>query len=113
LQETIGAYHNAKDLNAGYDNAEKGSRGNRDSVRLFMNMGEKDGITSNQKLLDLIVSATDMEPNLVQRITVRELSSFFNVPGTAVAFVMTALSQKKLNGRKIRMEEAEQSGGKP
>ena len=110
LQDTINAYHNAKDLNAGYDSGERGGRGDRDSVRLFMNMGEKDGITSNKKLLELIVGATDMEPNLIQRVTVRELSSFFNVPGSAVDFVMTALSQKKINGRKIRMEEADQGG---
>lgn len=113
LRETIDAYHDAPDLNAGY--AEKGGRaagaggGNRDSVRLFMNMGEKDGINSAQKLLEFVVGATDVEPNMVQRITVRELSSFFNVPGTAVDFVMTALSQKKHNGRKVRVEEADQS----
>lgn len=114
LQETINAYHNAKDLNVGADSGDRGGArgGNRDSVRLFMNMGEKDGINSTQKLLELIVGATDMEPNLIQRVTVRELSSFFNVPGTAVDFVMTALSQKKLNGRKIRIEEAEQSRGR-
>ena len=77
-----------------------------------MNMGEKDGITSPQKLLEFITAATDIEANLVQRITLRELSAFFNVPGTAVDFVMTALSQKKLNGRKVRVEEADQ-GGRP
>lgn len=112
LKETIDAYHDAKDLNAGYD--DKGSRGagggNRDSVRLFMNMGEKDGINSPQKLLEFVTGATDIESNLIQRITVRELSSFFNVPGSAVEFVMTALSQKKHNGRKVRVEEADQSG---
>lgn len=111
LRETIDAYHDAPDLNAGY--ADKGGRAaggcNRDSVRLFMNMGEKDGINSAQKLLEFVVGATDVEPNMIQRITVRELSSFFNVPGTAVDFVMTALSQKKHNGRKVRVEEADQS----
>lgn len=113
LKETIDAYHDAKDLNAGYDNGERGQRGgNRDSVRLFMNMGEKDGLNSPQKLLEFVTGATDIEPNLVQRITIRELSSFFNVPGTAVEFIMTALSQKKHKGRKVRVEEADK-GGRP
>lgn len=113
LKETIDAYHDAKDLNAGYDNGERGQRGgNRDSVRLFMNMGEKDGLSSPQKLLEFVTGATDIEPNLVQRITIRELSSFFNVPGTAVEFIMTALSQKKHKGRKVRVEEADK-GGRP
>ncbi|MCB0697776.1 MAG: DEAD/DEAH box helicase [Chitinophagaceae bacterium] len=111
LEDTMRAYHHAKDLNAGYDGGEKSARGNRDSVRLFMNMGEKDGISSSKKLLDLVVGATDIESNLIQRITVRELSSFFNVPGTAVDFIITALSQKKVNGRKIRIEEADQAQG--
>lgn len=115
LKETIDAYHDAKDLNAGYDNGDRGARsggGNRDSVRLFMNMGEKDGLNSPQKLLEFVTGATDVEPNLVQRITIRELSSFFNVPGTAVEFIMTALSQKKHKGRKVRVEEADK-GGRP
>ncbi len=107
LKQTIDAYHDAKDLNAGY---EGGSSSNRDSVRLFMNMGEKDGINSAQKLLEFVTGATDIEPNLVQRITIRELSCFFNVPGTAAEFIVTALSQKKHKGRKVRVEEADQSG---
>lgn len=110
LQETISAYSGAKDLNAGYDSNEKGTRGNRESVRLFMNMGEKDGIDSAQKLLEFVTGATDIEPNLVQRITVRELSSFFNVPGSAADFIVSALSQKKHKGRKVRVEEADQAG---
>ncbi|MBW7912729.1 MAG: DEAD/DEAH box helicase [Taibaiella sp.] len=108
LKQTIDAYDDAKDLNAGYEGS--GGSSNRDSVRLFMNMGEKDGISSAQKLLEFVTGATDIEPNLVQRITIRELSSFFNVPGTAAEFNITALSQKKHKGRKVRIEEADQSG---
>ncbi|HYC28370.1 MAG TPA: DbpA RNA binding domain-containing protein, partial [Chitinophagaceae bacterium] len=107
LKNTIDAYHGAKDLNAGY---EGGARSDRDSVRLFMNMGEKDGISSPQKLLEFVTGATDIEPDLVQRITIRELSSFFNVPGTAAEFIIAALSQKKHKGRKVRIEEADQAG---
>lgn len=108
LKQTIDAYDDAKDLNAGYEGS--GGSSNRDSVRLFMNMGEKDGISSAQKLLEFVTGATDIEPNMVQRITIRELSSFFNVPGTAAEFIITALSQKKHKGRKVRIEEADQSG---
>lgn len=110
LKETISAYGDAKDLNAGY---ESDNRGNRDSVRLFMNVGEKDGISSAQKLLELVTGATDIEPNLIQRITIRELSSFFNVPGSAAEFIISAMSQKKLKGRKIRIEEADQGSRRP
>ena len=111
LRETIDAYHDAADLNAGYEGGDRGNKGPRDSVRLFMNMGEKDGINSPAKLLEFVTGATDIEPNLVQRITIRELSSFFNVPGSAAEFIITALSQKKHKGRKVRIEEADQGGG--
>lgn len=104
LQETISAYHDAKDLNAGYDSP---GRGGKDHVRLFMNMGEKDGLNSPKKLLDFVTGATDIEPGLIQRITVRELSSFFNVPVSAAEFIITAMSQKKHKGRKVRIEAAD------
>ncbi len=108
LKETIDAYHEAEDLNAGYENNSRSGKGGH-SVRLFMNMGTKDGIKSAEHLVKFITDATDMEGNVIQRITVRELSSFFNVPTSAAEFIITALSQKKHKGRRVRIEEAEQS----
>lgn len=105
LKDTINAYHNADDLNAGYDGDSNDS--NR-SVRLFMNVGQKDGIENAGKLLRFVVEATDIESDLITRITVRELSSFFNVPSSAAEFIIQALSQRKHKGRKVRIEEAEQ-----
>lgn len=107
LKETIDAYHDAEDLNAGYENRDNARNSNR-SVRLFMNMGQKDGINSPQKLVQFVVDGTDVEPNVIQRVTVRELSSFFNVPANAAEFIIQAMSQRKHKGRKIRIEEAEQ-----
>ena len=111
LKDTIAAYHDADDLNAGYDNSNRGGSGANRSVRLFINIGAKDGITSNEKLLHFIIDSTDIEPGLIDRITVREMSSFFNVPGSAAEFIVNALSQRKHKGRKVRVEEAEQSRG--
>jgi len=117
LKETIETYNEAEDLNAGYEQKER-SRGNRSSVRLFINIGMKDGISGPEKLLQFITDSTDMESNTIDRITVRDLSSFFNVSGTAAEFIIQTLSAKKYKGRKIRIEEAEQrdrerSGGFP
>jgi ATP-dependent RNA helicase DeaD len=106
LKDTIDAYQESDDLNAGYEGKEKGSRGNR-STRLFINLGEKDGINT-QKLLQFITESTDIDPNSIERITVRDLSSFFNVPGDAAEYIVEHLSQKKFKGRKVRLEEAEQ-----
>jgi ATP-dependent RNA helicase DeaD len=111
LKETMDAYHDAEDLNAGYENSGRGGGSANRSVRLFINVGMKDGISSNEKLLSFITESTDIEPGLVERITVREMSSFFNVPGSAAEFIVTALSQRKHKGRKVRVEEAEQRQG--
>ena len=110
LKDTIEIYQHTEDLNAGYDRKEGPDRANRSSsrfVRLFINLGEKDGLNA-QKLLQFIVESTDVEPNTIDRMTVRDMSSFFNVPGDAAEYIMEHLSNKKFKGRKVRMEEADQ-----
>ena len=109
LKDTIEIYQHTEDLNAGYDRKEGPDRsrsGNR-FVRLFINLGEKDGL-NEQKLLQFIVESTDVEPNTIERMTVRDMSSFFNVPGDAAEYIIEHLSNKKFKGRKVRLEEAEQ-----
>lgn len=114
LKETIAAYNDSEDLNAGYNerSRSRGSeRNEKSSVRLFINVGQKDGIPTSDKLLQFLVEQSDMEPEVFGRITVRDLSSFFNVPFTASEYLIETLSQKKFKGRKIKIEEAERSGG--
>ena len=109
LKDTILTYQDTEDLNAGYDRKEgkEKSFGNR-YVRLFINLGEKDGL-NEQKLQQFIVESTDIEPNIIDRMTVRDMSSFFNVPGDAAEHIMENLASKKFKGRKVRVDEAEQS----
>ncbi len=110
LKDTIDAYQDSEDLNAGYESKDRGvSRGNR-YVRLFINVGEKDGFNAG-KLVQFITESTDIENNIIDRVTVREMSSFFNVPGDAAEYIIAHLSQKKHKGRKVRLEEAEQRSG--
>ncbi len=109
LKETIDAYNESEDLNAGFSQGREAKpRGNRASVRLFINIGIKDGISSNEKLLNFITDSSDIEPGQIDRITVRDLSSFFNVSGSAAEYIIQSLSQRKYKGRKVRIEEAEQ-----
>lgn len=109
LKDTIDAYQDTDDLNAGYERKEGGSRGGR-YVRLFINLGEKDGLNA-QKLVQFITESTDVEPNMIDRMTVREMSSFFNVPGDAAEYIIEHLSSKKFKNRKVRLEEADQRPG--
>lgn len=116
LHETMAAYQNAPDLNAGYGQQVSRSESDNDgrSVRLFINIGTKDGVNPG-KLVQFICEATDFEGKLINRVTVRELSSFFNIPADAVEFISNALAQQKFNGRKVRVEEADKKpsfGGK-
>lgn len=109
LKDTIANYQDAEDLNAGYETSGRGGEGK--TVRLFMNMGTKDGIDGPDKLVKFVAEATDLEPAMFSRVTVRELSSFFNVRSDAAEFIKETLSAKKFKGRKIRIDDAEQRDG--
>ena len=109
LKDTIDIYQDSEDLNAGFAGKDKDRGSSRSGrfVRLFINLGEKDGLNA-QKLLQFIVESTDVEPGTIERMTVRDMSSFFNVPGDAAEYIIEHLSNKKFKGRKVRLEEAEQ-----
>lgn len=111
LKDTITEYQDSEDLNAGFENKDRSSKNvsANGSVRLFINLGSKDGLNAG-KLVQFIAEATDMEAHLIERVTVRDLSSFFNVPSTAAKFIMEVMPQKKFKTRKVRVDEAD---GKP
>lgn len=116
LKDTMKDYENAPDLNAGF-NDRRSSGGEREasgprtgSVRLFINIGTKDGANTDS-LVHFLTEMTDVEPKMVTRVTVRELSSFFNVPAEAVEFISDSLAQRKFNNRKVRVEEADNKPG--
>lgn len=106
LKETIDNYQDAEDLNAGYE-VKPGRVSEGKTIRLFMNLGSKDGLDSAEKLVKFVSEATDLDAGLISRVTVRELSSFFNVRSDAAEFIKETLAQKKFKGRKIRIDEAE------
>ncbi|MES2702711.1 MAG: DEAD/DEAH box helicase [Bacteroidota bacterium] len=113
LRDTIDAYQDSEDLNAGFDNKGQDKDRGRSSgrtVRLFINIGEKDGLNA-QKLVQFITESIDVEANTIERVTVRDLSSFFNVPTSNAQYIVEHLSSKKFNSRKVRLEEADQSQG--
>ncbi|NDC42463.1 MAG: hypothetical protein EBZ77_13105, partial [Chitinophagia bacterium] len=107
LKDTIEAYQDSEDLNAGFERraGAAGGSGNR-TVRLFINLGEKDGLNP-QRLVQFITESTDVEPNVIEKVTIKDLSSFFNVPTEAAEFIKEHLSSKKYKTRKVRIEEAE------
>src|SRR5690606_38997331 len=103
-------YQHAPDLNTSREKHNSTLDGK--SVRLFVNLGTKDGLNP-ENLIRFITDMTDLEASIISRITVRELSSFFNVPSESATFIADALRQKKFNGRKVRVEEADQKPSFP
>ncbi len=109
LKDTIASYENAVDLNAKTrekPNVDKIGLDDDGNKRLFINLGSKDGLTT-AKLIQLLTESSDLDGRLFSRITVRELSSFFNVPSDASEYITQNLSQQKFNSRRIRIEEAD------
>jgi ATP-dependent RNA helicase DeaD len=109
LKDTIDSYSEAQDLNAGFEQSGR-SKVNSGWKRMFINLGEKDGLNT-ERLISFIHEMTDVEPNLIERVTVRDMSSFFNVRHDAADYIQQTLSTKKFKQRKVRVEDAEQSRG--
>jgi ATP-dependent RNA helicase DeaD len=110
LKDTIAAYNDAEDLNAGFEQRAPSRATSGKTTRLFINLGSKDGLNPG-KLIQFITESTDIDGNLIERLTVRDLASFFNVPSSAANYILEVLPQKKFKGRKVRVDEAEQSQG--
>ncbi|MBL7712985.1 MAG: DEAD/DEAH box helicase [Chitinophagaceae bacterium] len=112
LKDTIDSYSESNDLNAGFGaGKERGSaQAGSGWKRFFINLGEKDGLNT-EKLINFIHESTDVEKNMIERVTVRDMSSFFNVRADAADYIQTSLSSKKYQSRKVRVEDAEQSRG--
>ncbi len=110
LKDTISEYQDSEDLNAGYEQKGPARASGSKTMRLFINLGTKDGMNPGA-LVRFLTESTDVDGNLVERVTVRELASFFNVPNSAAQYIMEVLPQKKFKGRKVRVDEAEQSQG--
>lgn len=110
MKDFVKEYAKAADLNASYHAVSTQGREYGKTRRLFMNIGTKDGMHPRQ-LAGYVAGITDMEPDMFSRITVRELSSFFNVPSDALEFIQNAFTRVKFNGRRVRIEEAESKPG--
>ncbi len=106
LKDTIDTYSDADDLNAGYEGTGGQKGGNSKTRRMFMNLGTKDGMSA-QKLVQFVAEQSDVDPALIDRVTVRELSSYFNVASSAADFILGAISGKKYKGRSVRIDEAQ------
>ncbi|RYY40347.1 MAG: DEAD/DEAH box helicase [Chitinophagaceae bacterium] len=118
-------YENAEDLNLrqtdrrerGNERMERGpdSRADRkgkhqvssgNMVKLFVNLGTKDGFYK-ASFLQFILDLSDLPKDVLGRIDLKELNTWMEVDQQAAQQMMRAVDGKKFKGRRIRMNEAD------
>jgi ATP-dependent RNA helicase DeaD len=81
------------------------------NVRLFINLGKKDKLTTSQ-LVKLIASSTSLSGKQIGKIDMLDKFSFFEIPESFVDEVIEKLSKQKVKGRKINLEVANKKKGR-
>ncbi|HYJ37713.1 MAG TPA: DEAD/DEAH box helicase [Chitinophagaceae bacterium] len=120
-------YENAEDLNmrerkefrerihSGEDPRDQGRRrdtrgrefgGNGDYLRLFVNLGTKDGFYK-ASFLQFILDMSDLRKEVLGRVDMKEMNSWIEVDRKSANKMISSIDGKKYKGRRIRMNEAE------
>jgi ATP-dependent RNA helicase DeaD len=81
----------------------KGSAG---SVRLFVNLGTKDGFYK-ASFLQFILDMSDLSKDVLGRIDMKEMNSWIEIDKKVAPQMIEAIDGKKYKGRRIRMNEAD------
>lgn len=121
-------YENAEDLNARERARENGGRevragdrrdygrgegrgrarvsnGNGDYMKLFVNLGTKDGFYKSS-FLQFILDMSDLRKEVLGRVDMKEMNSWIEVDRRAAQQMIQAIDGKKFKGRRIRMNDA-------
>ncbi|TCZ74380.1 DEAD/DEAH box helicase [Flaviaesturariibacter aridisoli] len=75
-------------------------------VKLFVNLGTKDGFYK-ASFLQFILDLSDLPKDVLGRIDLKELNTWMEVDQSAAQQMMRAIDGKKFKGRRIRMNEAD------
>ncbi len=101
-------YKKAKDLNTGNEKGNSSDYGSDESIRYFINVGEKDGfdwMTLKDFLKDTIALGRDS----ISRVDVKETFSFFNTSSEDQEKVLSVFENFKLEGRNVNIEVSKNS----
>ncbi|MFN4284992.1 MAG: DEAD/DEAH box helicase [Lacibacter sp.] len=79
--------------------------GGSNYVKLFVNLGTKDGFYK-ASFLQFLLDLSDLRKDVLGRIDMRELNSWVEVDKQAAPQMIRAINGKKFKGRSIRMNEA-------
>ncbi|HVY76105.1 MAG TPA: DEAD/DEAH box helicase [Puia sp.] len=115
-------YENAEDLNVRQQReiVPRGSReripvggsrqrshhnGNGDFVKLFVNLGTKDGFYK-ASFLQFVLDMSDLKKEVLGRIDMKEMNSWLEIDRKAASQMIRAIDGKNYRGRRVRMNEA-------
>lgn len=79
--------------------------GGGDQMRLFVNLGTKDGFYK-ASFLQFILDMSDLKKEVLGRIDMKEMNSWIEIDRRAAQQMITAIDGKKYKGRRIRMNDA-------
>ncbi len=104
-------YDNAYDLNARTDGNKRDFEGKDNSgfVKLFVNIGSKDGFYKAQ-FLQFILDETNLKKEVLGKIDLRETNTFFEVDADSAPVFISTFDGKYFDGRLIRMNDANKGG---
>jgi ATP-dependent RNA helicase DeaD len=81
------------------------ANGNGDVMRLFVNLGTKDGFYK-ASFLQFILDMSDLKKEVLGRIDMKEMNSWIEIDRRSANQMIMAIDGKKYKGRRIRMNDA-------
>jgi ATP-dependent RNA helicase DeaD len=79
--------------------------GNGDYMKLFVNLGTKDGFYK-ASFLQFILDMSDLKKEVLGRIDMKEMNSWIEVDRGAATQMIRSIDGKNYKGRRIRMNDA-------
>ena len=80
--------------------------GNGNFMKLFVNLGTKDGFYK-ASFLQFILDMSDLKKEVLGRIDMKEMNSWIEIDSNAANQMIRAIDGKKYKGRRIRMNDAD------
>jgi len=84
---------------------EFGGNGNGNYMRLFVNLGTKDGFYK-ASFLQFILDMSDLKKEVLGRIDMKEMNSWVEIDKNAAGKMIKSIDGKTFKGRRIRMNDA-------
>jgi len=88
------------------DTRGKEFSGSGNSIRLFVNLGTKDGFYK-ASFLQFILDMSDLSKDVLGRIDMKEMNSWIEIDKNAAQKMIGSIDGKKYKGRRLRMNEAD------